>query len=123
MAKEADKAEEGKKKGRGKQDKKQKDKLIDKFIGQINHEEGSENKKLVKGMPSHWGPKVRHKPRQSQAELEKKQKKKAKKQRQRQQRQAAEDNTQHTGKRQLTGSDIQVRTRGRLSNICISVGI
>ncbi|OWF46848.1 RNA-binding protein 28-like [Mizuhopecten yessoensis] len=79
---------EEKPKGRPKKDKTStsKDKLTDKFIGKIEHEEGSEDKKLPKGLPSHWGAKVRHKPRQSKIELEKKQKKKAKKLRQKQQR-------------------------------------
>lgn len=41
--------------------KSQGSKIVDKFIGSLPVKE--DVKKLPKGLPSHWGPKVRHKPR------------------------------------------------------------
>ncbi|KAK3097152.1 hypothetical protein FSP39_006867 [Pinctada imbricata] len=38
-------------------------KLTDKYIGKTSLPEGVDAKKIPKGLPSHWGPKVRHKPR------------------------------------------------------------
>ncbi|XP_060080170.1 RNA-binding protein 28-like [Ylistrum balloti] len=75
-----------KRKGEEKQNQKpkMKDKLSNKFIGKIQHDDDANEKKLPKGLPSHWGPKVRHKPRPAKLELEKKEKKKAKKLRQKQ---------------------------------------
>lgn len=44
-----------------KKQKSQGSKIVDKFIGSLPVKE--DVKKLPKGLPSHWGPKVRHKPR------------------------------------------------------------
>lgn len=44
-----------------KKQKSQGSKMVDKFIGSLPVKE--DVKKLPKGLPSHWGPKVRHKPR------------------------------------------------------------
>ncbi|XP_033739405.1 RNA-binding protein 28-like isoform X2 [Pecten maximus] len=98
--------EENKKKAQAKENRKSKskDNLTNKFIGKVQNEErGDDDKKLPKGLPSHWGPKVRHKPRPAKLEMEKKEKKKAKKQRQKQQRGEAVSSQPTTGnKRQIT---------------------
>lgn len=50
-----------KKKTEGKEFKKKQKSQVDKFIGKLKVNE--DGKKLPKGLPSHWGAKVRHNPR------------------------------------------------------------
>ncbi|XP_062588932.1 RNA-binding protein 28-like [Saccostrea cucullata] len=56
-----------------KQQKSQVPKMVDKFIGSLPAAE--DGKKLPKGLPSHWGAKVRHKPRPAVTTTNKKSKK------------------------------------------------
>lgn len=60
-----------------KKQKSQGSKIVDKFIGSLPVKE--DVKKLPKGLPSHWGPKVRHKPRPAVTTTSKKSKNQASK--------------------------------------------
>lgn len=60
-----------KKKTEGKEFKKKQKSQVDKFIGKLKVNE--DGKKLPKGLPSHWGAKVRHNPRPATAATKKNQ--------------------------------------------------